>query len=204
MNKVVSIQTLRRLPLYLNYLKTEAGEYVSATVIADALGLNDVQVRKDLGSVSGSGRPKKGYVTKELITELEDFLGCDTHTGAVLIGAGNLGKALLSYSGFSDYGLEIVAAFDSSSIVVGSYAGGRRVLPMSELGRVCKDENVELGILTVPPDGAQAACDELVKQGVTAVWNFAPTTLKVPKNVHVENENLASSLAVLSKHLNIK
>lgn len=204
MNKVVSIQTLRRLPLYLHYLKSESGEYVSATVIAEALGLNDVQVRKDLGSVSGSGRPKKGYVTKELITELEDFLGCDTHTGAVLIGSGNLGRALLSYSGFSDYGLEIVAAFDSSNVVVGSYAGGRRVLPMSELGRVCKDESVELGIITVPAEGAQAACDELVKQGVTAIWNFAPTTLKVPKTVHVENENLASSLAVLSKHLNVR
>lgn len=205
MNSSVSIQTLRRLPLYLHYLKSDAtdSDTVSATVIAEALGLNDVQVRKDLGSVSGSGKPKKGYVRKELIGELEEFIGYNNHIGAVLIGAGNLGRALLSYSGFSDYGLEIVAAFDRSNVVVGSYAGGRRVLPMSELGRVCREENVKLGIITVPASGAQEACDKLVAEGVTAIWNFAPITLKVPERVHVENENLASSLAVLSKHLNV-
>lgn len=204
--KTVSIQTLRRLPVYLHYLKSERenARNISATVIADALGLNDVQVRKDLGSVSGSGRPKKGYVTEELIDELEAFLGCNTHTGAVLIGAGNLGRALLSYNGFSDYGLEIVAAFDRSDKVAGSSVGGKTVFPMSELPNVCKEKRVELGIITVPSSSAQTACDELVKNGITAIWNFATTVLKVPSGVHVENENLASSLAVLSRHLDVR
>lgn len=202
-DKNVSIQTLRRLPVYLHYLKSLDGSVpaVSATVIAEALGLNDVQVRKDLGSVSGSGRPKKGYVTSELITELEEYLGCNSRTNTVLVGAGNLGRALLSYGGFSDYGLEIVAAFDNNEKVVGSLAGGKPVFPMSELGRICAENNARLGIITVPAVGAQAACDELVSHGITAIWNFAPTVLKVPNNVLVENENLASSLAVLSQHL---
>lgn len=202
-SKTVSIQTLRRLPLYLHWLRSVRDTLpgISATMLADALGLNDVQVRKDLGSVSGSGRPKKGYVTEELIADLEAYLGCDSHSPAVLIGAGNLGRALLSYDGFSDYGLEIVAAFDASPSVVGTTAGGKTVLPMEKLGEVCRSRSVRLGIITVPAAGAQDACDTLVKHGVTAIWNFAPTTLKVPHGVLVENENLASSLAVLSKHL---
>ena len=196
--KNVSIQTLRRLPLYLHYLKSVKDELprISATLLADALGAGDVQVRKDLGSVSGNGRPKKGYVTEELIVDLEKYLGCNSRTPAVLIGAGNLGRALLSYGGFDDYGLEIVAAFDASPAVV-----DKTVLGMDELGKVCSDDKVRLGIITVPAAGAQDACDRLVECGITAIWNFAPTALKVPPEVLVENENLASSLAVLSKHL---
>lgn len=202
-DKNVSIQTLRRLPLYLHYLKSvkDDSPRISAAMLAAALGLNDVQVRKDLGSASGSGRPKKGYVTEELIVDLEKYLGCNSVTNTVLIGAGNLGRALLSYGGFSDYGLRIVAAFDNNERVVGEKAGDKTVLPMGELGRVCAENNVKLGIITVPAAGAQDACNKLVAHGITAIWNFAPTLLKVPPEVLVENENLASSLAVLSQHL---
>ena len=98
-------------------------------------------------------------------------------------------------------GLEIVAAFDASDAVAGTKAGDKTVLPMSELKKVCEDSGAKLGIITVPAAGAQDACDKLVSCGVTAIWNFAPTVLKVPPEVLVENENLASSLAVLSKHL---
>ena len=201
--KSVSIQTLRRLPVYLHYLKSLGGALpmVSATVIAEALGQNDVQVRKYLGSVSGSGRPKKGYVTAELIDEIEDYLGFGAKSKAVLIGAGNLGRALLSYQGFSDYGLDIVAAFDNSSAVVGRAVSGRIVQPLSELERICKKYDVKVGIITVPSSGAQKAADELIIHGIKAIWNFAPTVIKVPEGVLVENENLASSLAVLTKHI---
>ncbi len=201
-NKNVSIQTLRRLPIYLHYLKTVKNmPNISATLIAEALGLNDVQVRKDIGSVSGSGRPKTGYVTLELIREIEAYLGCGEDNKTVLIGAGNLGKALLSYNGFLDYGLDVVAAFDVDSAVIGSDIGGKPVLSMAHLGEICKKYSIKLGIITVPAAAAQTACDELVSYGVEAIWNFAPTVLKVPAGVLVENENLASSLAVLSKHL---
>lgn len=201
-NKNVSIQTLRRLPIYLHYLKTLTDTAnISATLIAEALGLNDVQVRKDIGSVSGSGRPKTGYVTLELIREIEAYLGCGEDNKTVLIGAGNLGKALLSYNGFSDYGLDVIAAFDVNPDIIGSCIGGKPVLAVAHLGEICQKHSIKLGIITVPAAAAQTACDELVSYGIEAIWNFAPTVLKVPAGVLVENENLASSLAVLSKHL---
>lgn len=201
--KHVSVQTLRRLPIYLHYLKSikDKALNISSTTIADALGLNDVQVRKDLGSVSGSGKPRTGYVTKDLIVQIENYLGCNSQTQTVLIGAGNLGRALMSYDGFDDYGLNIIAAFDNDPVTSEKSINGKPVLSIDDLEAVCKTKKIRLGIITVPALSAQEVCDELVSYGITAIWNFAPTILKVPKNVVVENENLASSLAVLSKHL---
>lgn len=202
-DKNISLQTLRRLPVYLHYLKVIKDEYqsISATAIAEKFGLNDVQVRKDLAAVSGSGRPKTGYFTDELISQIESYLGCRSDTKTVLIGAGNLGKALMSYDGFDDYGIDIIAAFDTSEEVYGKMVNGKPILSSEDLEEVCLNKNIRLGIITVPAYGAQSVCDELVSYGVKAIWNFAPTILKVPEGVIVENENLASSLAVLSKHL---
>ena len=111
----ISLPTLRRLPVYLHYLTSirEERKNISATAIAAYFGINDVQVRKDLGVVSGTGRPRTGYVVEELIAQIRDCLCCKSDTKAVLVGVGNIGKALLSYSGLSDYGLKIVAAFDT-------------------------------------------------------------------------------------------
>lgn len=202
-DKNISLQTLRRLPVYLHYLKVIKDEIpsISATAIAEKFGLNDVQVRKDLAAVSGSGRPKTGYFTDELISQIENYLGYRSDTKTVLIGAGNLGKALLSYDGFYDYGIDIIAAFDTSEEVYGKMVNGKPILSPEDLGEVCLNRNIRLGIITVPASRAQSVCDELVSYGVKAIWNFAPTILKVPDGVIVENENLASSLAVLSKHL---
>ncbi|MGN1095265.1 MAG: redox-sensing transcriptional repressor Rex, partial [Eubacteriales bacterium] len=202
-DKTISLQTLRRLPVYLHYLKVIRNDCpsISATSIADKFGLNDVQVRKDLAAVSGSGRPKTGYCTDELIIQIENYLGCRTETKTVLIGAGNLGKALLSYGGFSDYGINVIAAFDNSPDVYGRMINEKPVLSVADLEEVCKNKNIKLGIITVPASEAQHVCDELVSYGIKAIWNFAPTILRVPEGVLVENENLASSLAVLSKHL---
>lgn len=202
-DKNISLQTLRRLPVYLHYLKLirEDAPSVSATAIAEKFGLNNVQVRKDLAAVSGSGRPKTGYCTDELIVQIENYLGCASKTKAVLIGAGNLGKALVAYNGFADYGINVVAAFDKDEEVFGHTINGRPILSTKELESFCLREEIKLGIITVPLAQAQAVCDTLVSYGVKAIWNFAPTILRVPQGVLVENENLASSLAVLSKHL---
>lgn len=202
-NKAISVQTLRRLPVYLHYLKSVKGsrDNISATAIAEVFGLGDVQVRKDLGSISGKGKPKTGYNVYELIAQIEQYLDCGSENKTVLIGAGNLGRALMSYSGFDDYGLNIVAAFDCAPGVCGMSVDGKSVFPMSELARVCNEQNIRLGIITVPADAAQEVCDRLTELGIRAIWNFAPTILRVPAGVVVENENLASSLAILSKHL---
>ena len=200
----VSTQTLQRLPLYLNYLRSlpkGKSENISATAIADALRLGDVQVRKDLALVSSGGRPKVGYVTRELTSAIENFLGYHDVETAVLVGAGDLGHSLLSYDGFSGYGLEIAAAFDRDPALVGTTIAGKRVLSMEKLVDLCCRMQIHMGIIAVPGGEAQAVCDTLVSSGVLAIWNFAPVRLDVPEDVLVRNEDLAGSLAVLAKRL---
>lgn len=174
-------------------------ENISATTIAEALQLNDVQVRKDLASVSSSGKPKVGYNVKDLIAELEAFLGYNDIDNAVIVGAGSLGKALLNYSGFKAYGLNIIAAFDLCEEP--TEFQGKTVFPIAQLGSFCRKVNVHIGIITVPASSAQEICDLLVESGIRAIWNFAPVHLVVPDGILVQNENMASSLALLSNHL---
>ena len=199
----VSLQTIQRLPLYLSYLKSlpEKQVNVSATVIAAALGLNDVQVRKDLAMISGGGRPKVGYITESLILDIEQFLGYNDVDKAVIVGAGNLARALMSYSGFKEYGLDIVAAFDVKADVIGTEVNGKPVLSTKEMKDFCTSRSIKIGIITVPTAAAQTACDALIESGVLAIWNFAPAHLNVPEHVLVQHENMACSLALLSKHL---
>ena len=200
----ISKQTLHRLPIYLGYLKglpEDSYETISATVIANALKLNQVQVRKDLASVCSLGRPKIGYITDELVKEIEHFLGYDNAESAVIVGAGKLGKALLSYEGFDEYGLNIVAAFDSNESIVNKEENGKQILPISKLNNLVGRMKIHIGIITVPAEHAQEVCDLLVDAGIMAIWNFAPAHLVVPENILVQNENMATSLAILSKHL---
>lgn len=201
--KKVSKSVLKRLPVYLSYLKSipePAPENISATALASALGMGEVQVRKDLAIVSNGGRPKIGYCRESLIDDIEQFLGYDNTTVAVLIGAGKLGQALMGYSGFEEYGLDIMAAFDLHPSIERTEEG-KPVYPMTELARFCRQHKVLMGIITVPARGAQDAADQLIAVGVKAIWNFAPVHLDVPEGILVQNENMATSLAVLSVHL---
>lgn len=197
--KEISKAVLRRLPGYLAFLKGLDVQYISATTIATTLNMGEVQVRKDLAAVSDGGRPKIGYERVALMEDISRFLGYDNTTDAILIGAGKLGQALLGYSGFDAYGLNILAAFDINPAV--PEAEGKPVLLMTELESFCKTNKVLMGILTVPAEAAQEACDQLIACGIKAVWNFAPVHLEVPANILVQNENMATSLAVLSMHL---
>ncbi len=201
--KEISKAVLKRLPGYLAYLKTlpeDPGAYISATALANALGMGEVQVRKDLAMVSEGGRPKIGYLRVSLIDDIEQFLGYDNTTDAVLIGAGKLGRALLCYGGFEAYGLNILAAFDNA-ICDDQEESGKPVLPMEKLEGFCKSNKVRMGIITVPAQHAQAVCEQLIASGIKAIWNFAPTHLDVPANILVQNEDMATNLAVLSMHL---
>ena len=199
----VSVNTLQRLPTYLNYLKSlDDDGNISPTEIARALGLNDVQVRKDLSSVSSGGRPKVGYNIRGLILDLKEFLGYNAVNDAVMVGCGNLGRALMSYRGFREYGLRIVAGFDVSDDIVGEEVSGKPVLPLSGLPQYCRENGIRIGVITTPAQAAQKACDLLMEGGIKAVWNFAPAHITVGEGVLVQNENMACSLALLSKHLN--
>lgn len=205
MEKEISRATLKRLPTYLSYLKSmpaDAPANISATALAAALSMGEVQVRKDLALVSSGGRPKIGYNREHLITDIEAFLGYSDTNDAVLIGAGKLGRALLGYSGFAEYGLNIVAAFDSNDAIIGTSKSGKPIMHLSRLAEVCRRFQVKIGIITVPAEHAQAVCELLIENGIMAIWNFAPKHLTVPEHILVQNENMAASLALLSKHLN--
>ena len=201
--KKISKSVLKRLPGYLTYLKSlpeESGAHISATALATALGMGEVQVRKDLAMVSDGGRPKIGYVRSTLVEDIEQFLGYDNTTDAVLIGAGKLGQALLDYKGFDEFGLNILAAFDSNPATEKTISG-KPVYHISNLEQFCKANKVLMGIITVPADAAQEVADQLIAGGIKAIWTFASTHLEVPANILVQYENMATSLAVLSVHL---
>ena len=193
--------TLGRLPQYLEYLKTlpEIRRTISATAIAKALSLGDVQVRKDLASVCGAGKPKIGYETDKLITDIESHLGYERLTNAVLVGAGKLGRALLDYDGFEDFGVKIVAGFDCNETALKK--GLKDILPIKDIKAYCREHKIKLGIITVGKGSAQNVCDKLVESGIKAIWNFAPVTLKVPNEVLLKQENLALSLAYLNNQI---
>lgn len=177
-NRSISKQTLLRLPLYLNYMKQlgeNTPEHISATTIAEAL-----------------------------IAELEEFLGYNDVDDAIIVGAGKLGKALLTYGGFKDCGMNIVAAFDIDEEVCEEDYGGKRILTMDKLMDLCERMRVRIGIIAVPAENAQAICNLLIESGILAIWNFAPVHLDVPEGILVHNENLAASLALLSKQLKEK
>ena len=199
----ISKAVLKRLPGYLSYLKSipkDSSPYISATTLANVLSMGEVQVRKDLAMVSDGGRPKVGYLREALIEDISQFLGYDNTTDAILIGAGKLGQALMGYSGFDTYGLNILAAFDTKPFA-SQTEEGKPVFHIDQLEAYCVKHNVLMGIITVPVKFAQDVCDRLVACGIKAIWNFAPTHLEVPNNILVQNENMATSLAVLSMHL---
>lgn len=201
--KEISKSVLKRLPGYLSYLKglpEDSSPYISATSLANALNMGEVLVRKDLAMVSDGGRPKVGYLKESLIEDISQFLGYDNTTDAILVGAGKLGQALLGYGGFEAYGLNILAAFDVAPAAEQT-AEGKPIYPVEQMESFCRDHKVLMGIITVPGKFAQVVCDQMIACGIKGIWNFAPTHLDVPSNILVQNENMATSLAVLSVHL---
>ena len=188
--------TLGRLPGYLQYLQKQGfqpGDTISATTIARELRLGEVQVRKDLGAVSGTGRPKVGYNALQLMAELESCLNGQEECTAVIVGAGRLGRALLDYEGFGSYGVCILGAFDRNEEKQG--------VPMTELETFLRERHVRVGVVTVGEESAQEVCDRLVQGGVEAIWSFAPGRVELPEGVMLKQENLALSLAHLKMQL---
>ncbi len=203
--KAIPEPTLRRLPIYYQYLKRmhdeKQFEYISCTRIGNDLNVLPIQVRKDLQVADAVGKPKLGYGVTELIHTIEDFLGWNNTTEAYLVGVGNLGSALLGYQGFREYGLNIVAAFDVDEKKVGTEVSGKKVLHAAKLPEMIRRMSIKIGILTVPASSAQQQADAMVKAGIHAIWNFSPVKINVPPGIIVQHENLASSLVVLSKKL---
>lgn len=190
--------TLGRLPLYLNYLKSSVSSHtVSASVIAHGLAIGEVTVRKDLNLVSGEGRPRIGYLTENLIACMEQVLGFSSSIPVVIVGAGKLGRALQAYRGFAQFGFHVLACFDCDPCKLAVDDPLCPILPMETLGAFCREHEVHLGIITVPETAAQSVCNDMVRGGITEIWNFSPCKLQVSDTVIVQQENLALSVAHL-------
>jgi len=202
--EVIPVQTLRRIPHYhqiLLELEQKGEQFVSSRYLAHFFQVDDTQVRKDMSVIGYKGKPKAGYSVSGLRAAIGEFLGINVENTAILIGAGKLGSALVEYPGLSEYGLKLVAVFDSDPAKAGKIIGPFSILPLESLSRVVKTYDVGIAILTVPKQAAQAVCDLLVSLEIKAIWNFAPTQLTAPDDVIVRNENMAVGLALLSHYL---
>lgn len=202
--KAASLPTIRRLPGYLQVVRQAEQDgvlVISGTTIAEELELEPIQVRKDLAVTGIVGKPRVGYVVKDLIAALEHFLRWDQTHNAIVVGAGNLGTALLGHTEFRKNGMNISAAFDADPTKVGKKFHGIKVLEANEMVAYIKAHNVTVAILTLPPYVAQEVCNQVIAAGVKSIWNFTSLKLKVPEgynDVLIQKEDLSSGYAVLS------
>ncbi len=199
--------TLRRMPGYYRYLRdlqASGAQLISCATVGRDLSLDPTLVRKDLESISVVGRRRVGFTISELLHGIEICLGYDGGNRAFLLGAGNLGAALLGYKKFREYGLQIVAVFDADSSLVGERVSDLEIQPLDRLPELAREWSPQIGIVTVPADRAQNATDLLVANGIRAIWNFAPVRVQVPPDVIVQSEDLYRSLATLSYKLVMK
>lgn len=204
-DKYIPKPSLRRFPSYFAYLteKRQAGwEWISSAIIAEDLGLHSVQVRKDLALTSVVGRPRIGFKIDDLLNDFRRLLDYENVKPAIIIGTGHLGSALLAYNGFEDFGLQLVAACDSDVSRQGDVVNGVTIMPIEKMGELIRESNIQIGVVCVPRDAAQEVCDALIKEGILAIWNFAPQHIQVPDDIVLQNENIAASLSILSKRLN--
>jgi redox-sensing transcriptional repressor len=190
----------QRLSLYLRCVAgwPAGSETVSSGRIAEAVGVSDAQVRRDLAALGHLGQRGVGYDARELAAAIRAALGIDRQWRAVLVGVGNLGRALLKYHGFRAQGFAIVGLFDSDPAKVGQVVEGLTVESESALAERVPELRAELGVLTVPADTAQAVAESLAAAGVRGILNFAPVVLKLPRRVRLVTVDLAIQLEQLA------
>lgn len=196
----VPAPTLRRFPNYLTLLKQHLRDghaFISCTHIASDLHMTAIRVRKDLEMTGVVGRPRIGYAIVPLVEAIEQLLGWNSASRAVLVGAGNLGTAIIGYAPFVEMGLNIMAVFDKDEQKVGNRVHGQTVLPVDMLADIVRRHSVTIGILTVSEQAAQPVAEQMVDAGLSAIWAFTPRPIHVPSGVVVERVQLAASLAVL-------
>lgn len=197
--------TVERLPLYYRCLdKMETFEHldvVSSKDLGGKLGIPSTQVRKDLSYYGEFGRRGVGYDVSDLKRSVGKILGVDRLWPAVLIGAGNLGRALVGYEGFTKMGLKIVEVLDADLSKIGNRVGNIIVKSIKDMEKVVEENNIEIGIMTVPAASAQDVADKMVNAGIRSIWNFAPHRLNLPENIVVRNEDLAVGIVSLIYHL---
>lgn len=197
---------LERLIRYYRYLSEltarKSLETITSAQLGQALDIDPTQVRKDFGAIGLMGISRVGYEVCEVCRAIRTVFGFDRPYPAVLVGAGHLGNALLTYGGFARYGLRIVAAFDNDPEKIGQTSGGMEIRPLRSLKPYIKSHGIKMAILTTPVSVSQNLTDRVVDAGVKAIWNFTPTRLTAPPDVLIRNEHISMGLAQLAYHLN--
>lgn len=202
--KEISQAVITRLPRYFRFLgelKDEGIERISSKDLAILMNATASQIRQDLNHFGGFGQQGYGYNVAYLYEEIGKILGLDQTHNLIIIGAGNLGRALAHYMNFERRGFLIKGLFDCNTDLTGQQVRELTIMPMDQLEDFVRDNHIEIGVLTLPKAGAKEAADKLVKCGIKAIWNFAHVDLQVPSSVQVENVHLSDSLMKLSYNL---
>lgn len=190
-----------RLSLYLRRLEgllSEGTTKVSSSLLGEALGVTDAQVRKDLAYLGNLGHPGIGYAAPELIAAIRRALGIDRDWPTALVGVGNLARALLRYQGFIERGFRFVALFDADPAKIGGTIDGLPVHPLEAMPEVVADTKAELGVLTVPSEAAQDVAEALASAGIRGILNFTPQVLRLPVGVSLVSVDLTVQLEQLA------
>ena len=185
----------------LTDLSVEGEAVVSSQQLGGRLQMTPAQIRKDLSYFGRFGKQGRGYSVAFLLRELRQILGLDREWSACLVGVGRLGRAIINYPGFAPEGFEVVAVFDSDPEQVGASVGGLRVQPMSELGEAVERQDIDIGIVAVPADQAQSVIDQLVRNNVGGILNYAPIAPHVPMNIVLRNIDPVLSLQSMTYYL---
>lgn len=202
---VIPVPTIRRLPLYLSFLKSIKGKkskFTSAPEIAKELHIDSTQITKDFSYINVTGKTKVGYETKTLISDIEDFLGYRVLRKAFIVGIGNLGSALIKYNEFNKEGLDIIAGFDIDNEKIGTEINNIKIFNIDKFKEKFIETPVDIGIITVPADQAQNVANTMIECGIKAIWNFSATPISAPDNTIVENTSIESGLAMIKWKLN--
>ncbi len=197
---------VRRLSLYLRQLEgfqRKGRRTISSKQLGESLGLTDAQVRKDLAYFGQFGHPGIGYRVEDLIAQVKRILGTDKVWNVILVGAGNLGRALSAYRGFSSKGFELVAVFDNDPGKTGRKVSQFTVQPQGEMRSTIQKHSVRVAIIAVPADAAQEVADQLVSAGIRGLLNFAPVSINVPPDVALSSVDVAVQLEQLSFQVNV-
>ncbi len=203
---IVPAPAVKRISLYLRQLEQlqrQDRQTVSSQQLGESLGLTDAQVRKDFAYFGQFGHPGVGYRVEQLIARLRHILGTDKVWDVVLVGAGNLGRALMSYKGFSSKGFRLAAVFDNDPAKIGKKMGSFTILSLDQLDQTLREKQIRLAILAVPADWAQAVALRLVEAGIGGLLNFAPISLNLPAKVAINSVDLAVQLEQLSFQVNL-
>ena len=197
----LSRASVHRFSLYLRRLQRflrEGSQTVSSGQLGEALGITDAQVRKDLAYLGNLGQPGIGYPARELIDALRHCLGIDRPWNAVVVGVGNLARALLRYRGFEQQGFRFVALFDTDAAKIGQVVDGLEICGTDNIREVIARHGAELGVVAVPAEAAQQVADALVNAGIRGILNFAPTALRLPTTVSLVTVDMAVQLEQLA------